>query len=99
MMFTKRDASKQAEAKKKFSEAFEAALKKKLSNMPLLIVADDLKEEMLVRRSSIVFYGHEKAIDNIQDAFHEGVDTVYSLLLKLLETSPDEWDSVRDDSE
>ena len=98
-MLIRKDAAKQEEAKKKLSEAFEAALKKKLAKMPQLIVADDLKEEMLVRRSSIVFFEYGKSIENPQDAFHAGVDTVYSLLLKLLETSPDKWDTVRDDSE
>ena len=78
-----------------FKDALEAALKSKLQNMPQMLIADDLKDEMLLRRSD--FDGqHEPRRLNEQETagYIIGVDSVYTLLLKLLEHPPAEWEKV-----
>lgn len=84
---------KESGTKLSFKAAFEAALKDKLQNMPQMLVADDLRDEMKVRRQNIKPAGiwNEEAVIG----FNLGVDSVYQLLFSLLEVPPAEWEKVK----
>lgn len=78
-----------------FKNALAAAIKKKLADMPQMLVCADLRDELEDRRKDFEPRKCEGiSTEEAARGFFLGVDSVYELLYKLLEVAPAEWGNI-----